>query len=241
VPPVALHVAPHPDDEILGCGATLLALRAAGWRVVNLICSLGRPPDHGRRRAELEAAAEVLGIDLTVADPPVAMSGGDDLVDAEQTVAALVTAVGIDLGPDLIISPHPEDGHPGHALVGRAVTHVGVGSRWWAWSLWRDLPAPNRYVPYGRSTLDRLRDALACHAGELTRNRYDDLLPARSRVQAVLGSERVLGFGSGPASVEPFADLLEESARAEAGRWRRAGGGVVGIGRLYRGGRRASP
>ena len=229
---VALHVAPHPDDEILGCGATLLALRSAGWRVVNLACSLGRPADHARRRAELEQAARVLGLEVRVADPPVAMSAGDDLVAAERRVAALAAAAGTDVGAELIVSPHPEDGHPGHALVGRAVAQVGVGARWWAWSLWRDLPAPNRYVPYGPSRLERLQKALACHAGELARNRYDDLLAARGRVQAVLGSERVLGFGAGPAAAEPFADLLEESVRAKAGAWQRAGGGVVGIGPL---------
>lgn len=228
--PVALHVAPHPDDEILGCGATLLELRSAGWRVVNLACSLGRPADRSRRRAELEAAATVLGVEVTVADPPVAMSSGDDLAAAEDRLAALVAAVGAGVGAELVLSPHPEDAHPGHAVVGRAVARAGTGRAWWAWGLWRDLPAPNRYVPYGPSTLERLQAALACHSGELARNHYAELLAARARVHSVLGSERVLGFGSGPASTEPFADLLEASVRTDGEEWRRTPGGVVGIG-----------
>ena len=40
--PAVLAVSPHPDDELLGAGATLMALRDAGWRVINLAASLGR-------------------------------------------------------------------------------------------------------------------------------------------------------------------------------------------------------
>ena len=38
-----LHLSPHPDDEIAGMPATLMALRDAGWRVVNVAAaSAGR-------------------------------------------------------------------------------------------------------------------------------------------------------------------------------------------------------
>jgi LmbE family N-acetylglucosaminyl deacetylase len=229
MPPAALHVSPHPDDEVLGCGATLIALRVAGWRVVNLACGLGRPADRERRRAELEGSLAALDLEGVVADPPVAMSAGDDLAAAEARVAGLVRAAAAGLGAQLILSPHPEDGHPAHAVVGRAVARSGAGPRWWAWGLWRDVPAPNRLVPYGEAAMARLATALECHAGELERNRYRDLLPARARVQAVLGSERVLGFGSGPASAEPFADLLEDRVRTEDREWGRPAGSFVGL------------
>ena len=58
----ALHLAPHPDDEILGCGATLRALIAAGHDVVNLAASLGRRSERDERRQELETACERAGI-----------------------------------------------------------------------------------------------------------------------------------------------------------------------------------
>lgn len=228
----ALHVSPHPDDEVLGCGATLLALKAAGWRVVNLACSLGRPGDHERRRAELAAAVACLGLEGVVADPPVAMSAGDDLAAAEDRVAEMVAAEATRLRPDLVLSPHPEDAHHGHAVVGRAVARKAVAARWWAWGVWRDLPAPNRYVPYGDATMATLQAALRAHAGEVTRNDYEELLAARARVQAILGAERVCGFGSGPASAEPFADLLEERAGSAGSGWHLPGGHVVGLGEL---------
>ncbi len=228
----ALHVSPHPDDEVLGCGATLLALRAAGWRVVNLACSLGRTADRERRRAELDAALAALGFEGVAADPPVAMSAGDDLAAAEVRVAELVAATAGRLGADLVLSPHPDDAHHGHALVGRAVGRSAVAPRWWAWALWRDLPAPNRYVPYGEEVMGRLLAALRHHAGEVGRNAYEELLPARARVQAILGSERVCGFGSGPAAAEPFADLLEERRGSGRSGWHLPPGHVVGLGDL---------
>lgn len=228
----ALHVSPHPDDEILGCGATLLALGASGWRVVNLTCSLGRPADRARRRGELADALSVLGIEGIVADPPVAMSGGDDLGGTEARVADLVAVTAGRLGADLILSPHPEDAHHGHAVVGRAVASGTAGRRWWAWGLWRDLPAPTRYVPYGEEVLDRLGLALRCHTGEVTRNGYEDLLRSRARLQAVIGSERVGGFGSGPVAPEPYADLIEERLRGPGSGWELARDHVVGLGHL---------
>ena len=234
MPGTALHVSPHPDDEVLGCGATLLALRRAGWRVVNLACSLGRPADRARRRAELEAAVEVLGLESVVADPPVAMSvgSGDDLGRAEARLVQLVGDTAVAVGADLLISPHPEDGHPAHAAVGRAVARVSGAGRWWSWGVWRDLPSPNRYVPYGPEDLERLLEALGCHAGEVGRQPYADALMARARLQAVIGSERVFGFGSGPASPQPYADLLEERVVRPGSGWHLARGHVVGLGDL---------
>ena len=227
----ALHVSPHPDDEILGCGATLLALQAAGWRVVNLACSLGRHGDHDRRRGELDAAIGVLGLEGMAATPPIDMASGDDLPAAEAAVSAVVAAAASELGAELLLSPHPNDGHPGHALVGRAVRDAPTTCpRWWAWGLWRDVQTPNRYVPYGDSVLLQLTEALACHAGEVARNPYDELLPARARVAAILGSELLHGFGSGPAAPDPYADLLEERVRTEAGGWELSDRQVVGIG-----------
>jgi N-acetylglucosamine malate deacetylase 1 len=226
----ALHVAPHPDDEILGCGATLLALQAAGWRVVNLACSLGRRGDQDRRRGELDAAVGVLGIEGMVASPPVAMSSGDDWSVAEERVAAVVGTAATELGAELVLSPHPNDGHPAHALVGRAVRDAPTTCpRWWAWGLWRDVQTPNRYVPYGDDVLSRLLEALSCHTGEVARNPYTELLPARARVAAILGSELVHGFGSGPAAPDPYADLLEERVRTDPGGWQLSERQVVGI------------
>ena len=73
--------------------ATLMALRDAGWRIVNLACGLGRPAQHQRRRAELEEACRRAGFELLPCEPPLPLSAGDDLAAAEETLVTLLGAV----------------------------------------------------------------------------------------------------------------------------------------------------
>src|SRR5713101_6494987 len=63
-----LVVAAHPDDEILGCGATMARLAAEGAEVRILILATGALSRRGARSAEVEklkrqsrAAAKIVG------------------------------------------------------------------------------------------------------------------------------------------------------------------------------------
>ena len=188
-----LHLAPHPDDEALGAIATLLALRDAGHRVVNLACGLGSAEgERERRRAEVEEACRRAGFALVVEDP------------LEDVLAAT--------RPDLVIAPSPHDAHPAHAAVGRAAREALAGGSvpLWQWSLWSDLPRPTLYAPFGADRLAEARHVLAAHRSQLARNDYDALLEARGVVGRVLGAERVFGFGAEPPSPEPYAELFTE-------------------------------
>ena len=219
----ALHLAPHPDDEVLGAGATLLALRGAGHEVTNLAVSLGRRNERERRRAELEAACERLGIGLQALDPPLEMSvgEGDDLAAAEQRLASeLSDAVA---GVDLLIAPSLDDAHPAHALVARAaLTAMGPNSRrtprLWLWSVWSTLRHPTAMTVFDDTTMEKLEQALSEHRSQIERSQYPRLLRGRAMAAAVLGPE--LLFGSGSAGLDsPYAELLCEVACVE-GRWR---------------------
>src|SRR5262250_2024083 len=61
-----LILAPHPDDAELGCGGTILLLKAQGATVGVLDLADGEPTPHGSpeiRRRETEAATAILGLD----------------------------------------------------------------------------------------------------------------------------------------------------------------------------------
>ena len=217
-----LHVSPHPDDELLGAPAALVALRDGGARVVNYAVGLGRPGDRARRLGELRTACARAGFELVVADPPHGISRDDDLGAAEERLAAEVAGLVQEGAVDLVVSPSPHDRHHGHEVVGRAVREAlrarGDGPAWWMWGLWASLPLPTLYVPFGAAELERIRHALAAHSGEVRRNDLLDLLEARARTNAVLGAELVFGFGSaGPGA--RYADLLTE-VRRDGGAWR---------------------
>lgn len=211
--PVVLHVSPHPDDELLGAPATLMALRDGGWRVVNLACSLGRAADSERRLGELEEACRRACFELVISDQLVAIGREDDLELARASLAREVAAMIESSGPALIIGPSPDDAHHGHRVVGSAVLEAvqsrGQPARIMFWGLWRDLADPNVLVPFGADRLAEIQHALAAHTGELARNRYDRLLEARATANAVLGPERVFGYGSRGTAFE-YAELLTD-------------------------------
>ena len=218
---VVLTVSPHPDDEVLGIGATLVLLLDQGWTMHNLACSLGRAADHERRREELREAGARLGFTTTVMEPPAAISSEDDLTAAALQVADAVREQVAVHRPDIVVSPHLTDGHHGHEAVAQgvreALQRTTDGPVWWAYGAWTDLPRPNLFVPYGEQVLARVTHALAAYAGENARSHYDVMYPARARVHSTLGSERVFGFGTPTASDQPYADLVTELRHGETG------------------------
>ncbi|HEX8160212.1 MAG TPA: PIG-L family deacetylase [Solirubrobacteraceae bacterium] len=215
--PVVLHIAPHPDDELLGAGGTLVALADHGWDVVAFTCSLGRPEQHLRRRSELSAACAAVGFTPVVAEGPPSLSSGDDLALAEDDLADQLSAAIAATAPALVVGPGPHDAHPAHESVGRAtfraLDHRGPRPRWWIWHLWGHAALPTLYVPLEPGVFDRVVDALRHHAGELARADYQRLVHARSEADAVLGAERVFGWGAravGAARAELLTEILTD-------------------------------
>lgn len=218
-----MHVSPHPDDEALGAPGTLLLLRRAGWQVVNAVVSLGRTDQRERRRAEAMDAAQRAGFVLVLPHEPFAISTGDHLASVEPLIAAWLARVLADERPALVVSPSPHDAHPGHEVVARAtraaIERMHDPVPWWTWGLWADLPAPNVYVPFDDDVLTEARHLLGAHEGELARNDYTRLLEARAVANAVLGSERVFGFGTARASTAPYAEVIADHRFAD-GAWK---------------------
>ena len=169
-----LHLSPHPDDEVLGAGATLLGLRDAGHRIINLACSLGRPDQHERRRAEVIDACERAGFELVIHDPPLGLSLDDDAFAARKLLGATVERLIADERVDLLISPDRDDAHHAHKTVAAVGRTAGV--TWWTWGLWRDLARPTIFSAFGDRRLAELQHVLAAHRGEVVRNDYFDLL-----------------------------------------------------------------
>ena len=221
-----LHLAPHPDDEAIGAGATLLAVRAAGHRVVNLAVTLGGDErERPRRLREVQEACRRAGYELVVHDP-------------ERDLAAAAEALVAEHEVDVVVAPSPHDGHPRHERVGRAARDAvhargaalharraaphargeAAAPRLWLWGLWADLPGPTLYHGFDEDLMARAIHVLEAHAGELARNDYRDLLRARATANRVLGAERVFGWGA-PARAQPFAELLMEAVVSDGEWW----------------------
>ena len=212
---VALHLSPHPDDELIGAPATLMALRDAGYRVVNFACGLGRPDQHERREAELREACRLAGFELRLPARPPAISAGDDLAAAQAELRDLASEAMTELAPEIVLSPGPHDRHPGHEVVARAVRdalrqRAEEAPRWWMWSLWGGLPLPTLGTAFDAARLEEVLTALAAHRGELERCDYRRLVRSRAEMSASLAPELLIGFGAASAGDVSYAELLTE-------------------------------
>lgn len=209
-----LHVSPHPDDESIGVPCTLLALKDAGWRVVNLVCSLGRETEWGRREQEVVAATTIAEFENVFPTRSVRMSSGDNHGAAQNAIIRMLKPWLADPAVGLVIGPHLDDGHHAHETVARAIRDALVEADrpipWWMWGIWRDLPQPTMYVPCHPFHVDVSEKMITEYKGENSRNSYRAMHRARRRVNAVLGAEQVFGFGEGHRDGTKWAELLAE-------------------------------
>ncbi len=220
---VALHLAPHPDDELIGAPATLMALRDAGWTVVNVPCSLGRPERSARRGAELREACRLAGFELRVPGRPASISLDCDPAVAHAELTALAVGAIQDVRPNIVVSPGPGDRHHGHRMVHLATRDAIRHSapeppRWWMWALWGSLPQPTLGTIFGAPRLAEILTALAAHRGEVDRNDYRRLVRARAEMNALLAPELLFGFGGPAVEGARFAELLTEAVLVDR-RW----------------------
>lgn len=115
----ALVLAPHPDDEVLGCGGVIARLTAAGKAVDVAIATRGMapafPPEQvAQVLAEAKEAHQSLGVRKThFLDFPAAAL--DRVPQAE--LNAGVRKVVLEVQPDTIFVPFVGDIHVDHQLV----------------------------------------------------------------------------------------------------------------------------
>lgn len=143
VPKRILVFAPHPDDELLSCGGTILKYAEWGTETIVLVATPGlggspSPRGSGKieeiRRKEFEICKRELGLSdlsqiLRIDEPLVRRANVE-----------LFTRKIRELKPDLVFLPHPEDRHRVHrdvaSLVLEALFHSpteaygGRGREW---------------------------------------------------------------------------------------------------------------
>lgn len=128
----AVVVAPHPDDEVLGCGATIARKRRAGAPVTVAFLTDGRRSHAAfaqarelgaRRRAEATQACAQLGI---AAGDVVFCEGADGGLDAQRgALADRLEGILRERRPEQLYAPCGWDRWPDHHAA-HAVAHVAA-------------------------------------------------------------------------------------------------------------------
>ncbi len=187
-----LVIAPHPDDETLGCGATLARKVEAGTPAHVLVVSDGAtwPPDVdpadnvATRDAELRRATAVLGVPEEAVTH--LMFPETRLAEVSESLSDAVADAVRELGPDDVFLTSTSDPHHDHAALGLAARRALTGSPTrlvvygiWQWEhprSWlrtlRDSSRPEAVATTGY--LDRKRAALAEYRSQLAMTRADD-------------------------------------------------------------------
>ena len=163
----ALVIAPHPDDEALGCGGTIALLADAGAEVTALWVTdgaatkgTGHPPEAlaELRRVEAERSAGILG-----ARPRfLGLDDGRLGEQRERLVAGMRDAIAT-LAPQAVFAPWLLDGTADHRAVSAALAEAlgDEGPQVWGYEVWTAL-VPNRIVDVTK-VIDRKRQAVAAH------------------------------------------------------------------------------
>ena len=222
-----LVIAPHPDDETLGCGGTLLRAKAAGeevgWLIVTGIseasgCTAERV---AQRNHEIAAAATAYGIDEVVRlDLPTATL---DAIPKSDIVVAISSHVA-QIKPTDIYLPFRRDAHSDHAVVFDAAS---AATKWFRYpSIMRifayetqsetdfdiapDSPGfrPNVFVDISDVLEEKLRIA-QIFASEFAKH------PFPRSVEGIRALATLRGAASGFVAAEAFMLLR---ARVEQGR-----------------------
>ncbi len=140
-----LVIGPHPDDQELGMGGTIVRLVAQGHRVHLVDMTNGEPTPLGSvpvRAAEAAAAAGILGVERTLLGLPNRQVVHD--LQSRHKLAAVIRRH----RPDWMFLPYPLDAHPDHV----AVTRIGEDARFDAKLTKTDIPGqpwyPKRIIYY---------------------------------------------------------------------------------------------
>jgi LmbE family N-acetylglucosaminyl deacetylase len=169
-----LVLAPHMDDEVLGCGGTLAAHSDRGGIVAAVYLTDGRysagPGDRPQpdlatqRRNESIEAAGILGIARQVF-----IAGAGHRLERDAEAAKELRAVLLEFRPEIVYLPGFLERHVDHRAAGdllaSALAGIALACECRAYEIWTPL-MPNALVPID-AWLARKRAALACYRSQL--------------------------------------------------------------------------
>lgn len=191
----ALVIAPHPDDEIFGCGGLIHRLKAAQSKVYVLYMTVGTTLDFSargcstsdERMEEIKSVAQLLKLDgYAIAFPGDAYHLKLDAVPQIDLVHAIERGGEISLQglrPDIVLTPSGSDYNQDHRTISCAtMTAVRPGSRTYKsfqplvltyelpyhqWNIADSLPTPSLFVSLDPPSMAAKISALRLYQSQL--------------------------------------------------------------------------
>lgn len=157
----AAVVAPHPDDETLGCGGTIKKLQLSGFEIVwVLMTDTQRYKPEAQRAGLWKKVSELYNIQMVNLAFEPCQLGSHMLSD----MIAKLRKVFDEHQPEIVFLPHPGDAHSDHLYSFRA-----------AFSCLKSFRSPYVRKILCYETLSETNFANAPHAGLFRPNTYVDV------------------------------------------------------------------
>jgi N-acetylglucosamine malate deacetylase 1 len=206
-----LVIAPHPDDETIGCGGALCHRKAAGDRVTAVFLTSGElglkhlspAKAWSVREAEAKAAGRILGIArlefLRLPDWTV----GEHVQRGARLLLPILKAE----RPEMVYLPHPGDWHPDHQaalpLLRACLRQLRLPKvKLRTYEIWTPLGEFDHVEDISREMPRKLR-ALRAHRSQLNEfdyeravrglNQFRGALAAKCRYAEVFGTLEIKG------------------------------------------------
>jgi len=191
-----LVLSPHPDDETIGCGGTIIKYTNMGIRVKIVFITDGQKGDFQKRygqhyiclrRSAAQKAMEILGV------KEYEFWGYEDrlLYQKEKKLSKKILEEVKKFNPDLIFFPSPFEIHPDHRAIFNAV-----------WKIRKKLKKklvlyeiiiglyPNILVDI-TNEIEKKKKAMKCYYTELYYNNYFDKIIGLNRFRTLTLAETV--------------------------------------------------
>ncbi|MCP5425562.1 MAG: PIG-L family deacetylase [Gammaproteobacteria bacterium] len=185
----ALVLAPHPDDEVLGCAGAIMRHLEAGDPVRVIVLTDGggwlaaadaprRAAYIARRREESRAAARILGY-----GEPLFWDYRDRELPCDESLAQRLVGACREFGTHWLYAPSLVEMHPDHRALAltavEAVRRIGAPVRLAMYEIGIPL-SPNRLLDIS-NLVERKQRAIQCFASQLAEQDYDRHIEALNR------------------------------------------------------------
>jgi len=215
-----LIIAPHPDDEVLGCGGTIAKHSSRGDEVYLCVVTKAYPPDWSkdeiqRRKQEVLRVNEILGIRKThFLDFPTVRLDTIPQKELADSISRFVDEV----KPEVVYIPHKGDANKDHRLVFEAAmvatrpkSALGIrkvlcyevlSETEWATPSVENAFIPNVYVDIFETLGTKLK-AMSEYRSELKE------FPHPRSIEAISALAKVRGTTAGVEAAEAFTLVRE--------------------------------
>lgn len=204
-----LVIAPHPDDDIIGCGGSIIKHIANGSKVHIAYCTDTTDIDcahmscseyYNKRIAEIQDAAAALGLQKS---NYTILSHAPWKFDAEKLRFDFLKVIR-DVKPNILYIPHQEDGHIDHQIASIAAQYAATmaPSPWFrvfgdtdscppidvvlAYEVWTPLQKPIYFEDISKEQLEKAIGALQEHRHTQETYKYGPAMQGRAMYRGAM-------------------------------------------------------